>query len=72
MLGWEVFRSPRVSADMDEEIRQISKLGQGWDGKWFPVDVHGPNRVMKYRPTSKLPVEWSTGLPEEFIRNIKR
>ena len=72
MLGWEVFRTPRVSADMEEEIRQISKLGNGWDGRWFPVDVNGPARVMKYKPSSKLPVEWNTGLPEEFIRNIKR
>ena len=57
---------------MEEDIRQISKLGNGWDGRWFPVDVHGPNRVMKYKPSSKLPLEWKTGLPEEFIRNIKR
>ena len=71
-LGWEVYRTPRVSADMEEEIRQISKLGQGWDGRWFKVDVSAPNRLMKYMPSSKLPVEWKTGLPEEFLRNIKR
>ena len=45
-FGWEVFRTPRVSADMEEGIRQISKLGMGWDGRWFAVDVHGPNRMI--------------------------
>ena len=70
-FGWEVFRTPRVSADMEECIRQISKLGTGWDGRWYAVDVHGPNRMMKYKTTSKIPTDWDTGLPAEFKKNIK-
>ena len=54
MFGWEVFRTPRVSTEMEEEIRQISKLGSGWDGRWYAVDVQGPNRVMKYKPSSNI------------------
>ena len=71
MLGWEVFRSPRVSAKMEEDIIQISKLGNGWDGRWYAVDVNGPNRMMKYKPSSKLPSDWDTGLPALFKKNIR-
>ena len=71
-FGWEVFRTPRVSAEMEEDIRQISKLGSGWDGRWFAVDVNGPNRMMKYKPSSKLPTEWDTGLPAKFKKNITK
>ena len=55
---------------MEEDIRQISKLGSGWDGKWYAVDVHGPNRMMKYKPSSKLPKEWDNGLPKQFKDHI--
>ena len=71
MFGWEIFRSPRVSAEMEEDIRQISKLGNGWDGRWYAVDVNGPNRMMKYKPSSKIPTEWDTGLPALFQKNIR-
>ena len=66
-----VVRTSRVSEEMNESIRQISKLGQGWDGKWFPVDATQRNRLIKYRPNSKKPSEWDEELPKKFRKNIR-
>ena len=70
-LGWLIVRTSRVSEDMNESIRQISKLGQGWDGRWFPMDRNEPNRMMKYRPSTKYPSEWDQLYPAMFIRNLR-
>ena len=70
-LGWLIVRTSRVSEEMNESIRQISKLGQGWDGKWYTIDVNERNRVMKYKPNSKKPSDWEDLYPAMFIRNLR-
>ena len=38
-FGWMVVWSSRVTGEINKSIGQIGKMGCGWDGLWFSLDI---------------------------------
>ena len=71
MYGWLVVRSASVPDTIDNAIKDIGKLGGGWSGQWHKIDKT-VNRMKKYKPSSMVHNEWSSGLPKQFLDNVNK